>query len=195
MTYPINTDLKTYLAITGSTEDSLLTTIINGAINYVERATGRDFVSASATRSFPCLPQFVDSGRKMLTTKGMDFASVSAIVNGDGDTLSASEYYLWPIGALTDGRPYYRVVLTDESGLVWTDRPSLIAVTAHWGFSTACPAAIFEALLELGANMYRRRQTGNTGQVLQVGRAVLVQPGDLSSTITDVIQAYKRGSL
>jgi uncharacterized phiE125 gp8 family phage protein len=193
MTYPTNTDLKAYLAITGSSEDSLLTAIVNAARGFVERQTGRNFVSgAAAERKFPLLPGFVDGWRVVLTTKGMDFVSVSAVVNGDGAVIPSSAYVLLPVGAAADGRPYFQIMLLPETGEYWRG-PGLIAVTAAWGFSTSCPAAIFEAILELGANMYRRRMSGAAGSVQQVGaQGLIVHTGDIPQTVGGVLAQYRR---
>jgi hypothetical protein len=190
MAYPVNTDLKTYLAISGSTEDALLTTIVTAARGYIERECNRTFEAASSAKTFPAQYPFVSPDRLRLNTY-QDFCSVSAITNGDGVAVTvATEILLHATET-----PYYRIDLKPSKGKVWYSVDDVpISVTAFWGFALVCPPAIFEAILELGANIYRRRQTGNAGQVLQVGRGLIVQPSDIPDTVGGVINAYRRYS-
>lgn len=192
MAYPTITDLKLLLNITNTNEDSLLTQINTGAKEFAERHAGRVFESASAARSFPLIPRYIDGTKRLLTTKGMDFTSVSSLVNADGSTIASTDYTLLPVGALVDNQPYYQIRLTDASGLTFTG-DGLVVVTAAWGFDTACPAPIFTAILELGALTYRARMTGNAGAVQQIGQAgLIVQPGGIPATITETLDLYRR---
>lgn len=192
MAYPTITDLKLLLGITASSENTLLTQINDGAKEYAERRTGRVFESASAARSFPLMPRYIDGTKRLLTTRGMDFTSVSSLVNADGSTISSTDYTLLPVGALVDNKPYYQIRLTDASGLTFSG-DGLVVVTAAWGFDTTCPAPVFTAIMELGAITYRARMTGNAGAVQQIGQqGLIVQPGGIPATITDVLDAYRR---
>ena len=190
MAYLVNTDLKTYLGISGSTDDALLTTIITAAKGYIERKCNRVFEAASSAKSFPARYPFISNDRLRLSTY-QDFCSVSAITNGDGVAVNV----ITEILLHATETPYYRIDLKPSKGILWqSSDDTAISVTAYWGFALTCPPAIFEAMLELGANMYRRRQTGNAGQVLQVGRGLIVQPSDVPETLSTIMDAYRRHS-
>lgn len=190
MTYPATSDLKTYLSISSSSEDTFLGTLLDGAKNFCEQYTGRVFVSASSAKSFPVRRPYV-TGRGLILSTFQEFTALTSITNGDGVAVNVTtELDKHPIDA-----PYYQIRLRIHAGKMFTDGGSStpIAVTATWGYSASCPKAVFDAIVELAANMYRRRSTGAAGAAQFVGsQGIAVQPADVPATVMSVFDLFRR---
>jgi hypothetical protein len=187
MTYPTDNELRDWVGL-GAT-DAQLTAARLAAIGYIERYTDRVFVAASATRKFPAASPWL-RGLDLLTFS--DFVSVTAVVNGDGETLPSSAYYLMGVHP-----PYYAIRLTRESAKAWRGSAlEQVSVTASWGYSAACPDAVKWAIFELGKSFYMARQSATGGPVTSASRqAGLVQmSGVIPDNIADVLATFRRYS-
>jgi hypothetical protein len=189
MAYPTDAQVKTWLNISGSGEDALITLINTGAKAYVERYCNRVFEAASSTKNFPIRKPYVSADRRVLSLF-QDLASLTSVTNGDGVAFTvATELELHPVDA-----PYYQIRIKPTSGKVFqTTNDARIAVVGTWGLAATCPADIFMAILDLCQMQYLARMTGSAGAVQQIGQQGLIaQPAAIPATITDVLDAYKR---
>lgn len=191
MTYPALSDLKTELGISGSGDDTRLTTYVDGAIAYAERYTGRVFVAASATRTFPIARPHVDAGRKTLWTYA-EFVAVSQF-DIDGVTIDSGEYYL---RSYNQQPPYVAIHLHRGSSYFLKDSDGMThcEVTATWGYSAACPDAVFSAILRLGTWLYRASQQGSGGAVAAASRrgGTVIEASKLPDGVLMILDKYKR---
>ncbi len=191
MAYPDTAAAKTYLGISASTDDTLIGRLVNAAISFVERETGRVFVAASATKKFPCTATFV-SKDKLTLALYRDLVSVTTVTNGDGQVVVAdTDFYLHPIEA-----PYHRLVMLPTVGKVWNDGAAggRISILGTWGYAADVPAALYEAILEIVAIYYRASAAGGT--ITQVNQAgVFIQGQTLPPHVADVLKVYRRVSL
>lgn len=185
MAYPTLTNLKTFLGISGSGEDGRLQFALDAAQSFVERSTHRVFVAASADKYFD--QGFIREGGRLLALH-RDFTSVSAVVNGDG--VAVTQYYV-----LGQDAPYYAIRLDDDvvtPFYVGSDG-TRVKVTAVWGFSTACPDDVFEAIMLAAQQFYNASQEGVGGVVgFRASSGVGIAPGTLHWFVQDVIVKYRR---
>lgn len=189
MTYPTVAELKTWLGIAGSSEDTQVTIIINGAIATCEQLTNRVWVAATATKVFPVEYPYVDKTYKTLTFFE-DLCTITTVTNGDGVVVAATEYDAMPLLA-----PYYQLKLRRESGKSFT-RSSAgagVSIAGTWGATTACPNDLKELILELATHRYRMRQNTNAGQVVTTSKSgIIAQPADVPQYIKDAFEDRKR---
>lgn len=194
MTYPTLANLKTLLGIAGSTDDTLLGWCNDGAKDAFEQETGRVFVTTARTNYFKPVWPWVDrKTKRTLSLHNDDLRSVTTLTNGDGVVVAASEYYLLPERA-----PFHRVVLHPGSGKIWYDSTGsgMISIDGNWCYTTACPAEVFMAILELGAHFYRNAKGGTTSQVIAANKAgFLMAPSEWPESVLWAMKKFQRGSL
>lgn len=172
-------DLKTYLGISSSTDDSLITALITAATKIIEAYTQRDFeVGADTTRYFtpgvdtgyagwragggswnddwhPGGGNWVDHSSTLFLDE--DLAQTpTTITNGDGIVVTSAQYVL-----IDRNRPPYRAIkLKGSTGLVWTytnDPEYAISVVGRWGWSVTPPDDIVQAARRLSGFLYRQK--------------------------------------
>lgn len=188
MTYPTVTDVKTWLNISGATEDSELGFIVDGIKGFVEEYTGRVFVAASTTKTFEACAPYV-SGDKRRLNLFTDLVSVTSITNGDGSVLSASDYSLYP-----DAAPYYEIHLDRRGVRTWQSHVQAISIEGSWGYSAACPDSVFHVILELCQFAYNALHSGSGGPTLVSSRqtGMVVGPDTLPPRLRLALDQWRR---
>lgn len=178
--------LKDYLGIDAATvtDDALLTSCIERAQQQIESVCKRSFESSTGTYYYreedivtlPIGSQFRPAGSTytryswdswpgssvsggsyghQVLWLGRDICSVSGLTNGDGTTITSTGYWLEP----RNDPPYQWIRL--RSGESWTfDTDGEIEVAGTWGYSTAAPDDITEALIRLAVYRYRLKDSG-----------------------------------
>ena len=160
MAYTNATDLKTYMDISGSTDDALLTVLISAAQKQIETLTGRVFeAAADTTRRFTPLGPNYD-GNLWLDgiTLGLDtdLYSLTSITNGDGSNIPTNAVSLLPL----NGIPYSAIRIKLNTQYVWTYTGSpdgAVQITGRWAYSLTPPADVVQLTKETAARMYKRR--------------------------------------
>lgn len=181
-------DVRLYQHIgSGKTaHDSLLNDLISKASARIDRYCNRTFVAASATRKFHGMHD-VDSQTLYLDE---DLVSVTSITNGDGTTLSASDYVLEP----TNRTPKFAVRLKASSSKSWTwttDPEEAISVAGLWGYASTQPPDIKHAAVRLVAWYFAQRDAPFEAQGLpELG--IVTVPSDIPADIKATLDPYVR---
>jgi len=199
MTYTTRVAVKSELKITATTDD----TLIDGYVTLVQRiieaypplGTGRVFeVSTDTTRYLDAPPDSLDNrldGPNYVLLLPDDLCSITTVVNGDGTTLTTSDYLTEP----RSHTPYHALRLKSGTGTIWTftDSPEgAIAITGKWGFSTSAPADIQRAATRLCVWMYRSRDNAGFDQDIQTEDGMILgarMPRDIRA----ILDTYVRG--
>lgn len=197
--YPATADLKVWLRANSSQalpsgDDTLLGNCITAAIGFCEgpEGAGRKFeVTADTTRRFDALRDVDQSLRRTLYLDD-DLCQITSITNGDGVVVSSGDYVTNP----RNETPWYAITIKLSSSVVWTylSAPeNAIAIVGRWGWSTAAPADIAQAVLELAAYEYRRRSSSSSidQQVVTASGSVIV-PSSVPKNIMTVFTHYRR---
>lgn len=192
--YPTKVNFKTWVGISGASDDTLLDWLADGAAAFVERYCGRSFVDAAAqtVKVLPEYPNLLGKYKRTLLIKSDDIVSITTVVNGDGVTVSSDDYTLHPL----DGPPYYRIELHADSGLRWwrgSDGAGVVTLTCTTGFAENVPDDIFLAILKLMSHEYRARSSGGRGMVQTATRAgLIIEPGKVPPDIIVTLNLYRR---
>lgn len=148
--------LKTYLGVSTTTDDTILTSSLTRAESFLKRKTLRIFdASTSATTTRYFLRDALDPDNRRILHLDEDLISVSTLVNGDGTTIAASGYWLEPFNKT----PYNALrLLENTSGWTW-DTDERVAITGVWGYSTSSTVTddTVQAALLMAAYYYRLR--------------------------------------
>lgn len=146
-----------------SDHDDMLERLLNAATATVNRVTRRRFNADTAeTVLIDCTRDNV-MGRLLFLPD--DFHTITAVVNGDGATIPATDYVTNPRQRVVDGDtvtavdwPFYELQIKPTVRTTWTyrgDPLEAIAVTGYRGFSAIPPADIVEATYQLAMHVYR----------------------------------------
>jgi len=144
------TELKIHLRITGTSEDTILQTYLDGALGYIESQTGRKLSQESGRKAY-----FDQFGDMELIGDDPIVESVKYIDNdGVEQTLSASVYEVKTHKA----RPY----ITLAYGQSWPSIRAVdaaITITYQSGYTaTTLPARLRSAVLLEAATNYEYRE-------------------------------------
>lgn len=173
MAYITAAELKRYLGITSSTDDTLLGELIASAQKMIETEIGLVFEAASDTTRYFHAIQNV-SGRSLLFDRWC--ASITSITNGDGASIASTDY----VTLETNDAPFCGVKLLGSKGKTWTyttDPENAISVTGKWAYMTTPDDEVKQATRDVAMMLYRRRENAN-----DVDRAVIVGNATIAPT-------------
>jgi hypothetical protein len=127
--YCLLADLKTYLNVTASTDDTLMQLLLDAATARIDSRTGRTFQAAGdSVRYFdPSLD--IMRGELWLDE---DLSYMTSVVNGDGTTIT-SQLYTQPRNVT----PYYALGFKTSATDTWeytTDSQNAISITGRWAY-------------------------------------------------------------
>jgi len=199
MAYTTLAAVRAEAKVTGTSDDALLTGYITLAQRIIEAypplGTGRVFeVSADTTRYLDAPPDSLDTrldGPNYVLLLPDDLCSITSVVNGDGTTLTTSDYLTEP----RSHTPYYALRLKSGTGTIWTfeDSPEgAIAITGKWGFSMSAPADITRAATRLCVWMYRSRDNAGFDADIKTEEG-LILGAKMPRDIRDILNTYVRG--
>lgn len=197
--YATLAEIKGYLSISDSTDDSLLESLIESASRSIDRIANRRFyLDSSATarlyRAYSDVFVYVDD---IGTTNGL---VVAVDENGNGTyskTLTLNtDFILDPLTASSLGRPYTQLTMVSNTEM-WPIFPGItqnglrpgVQVTAKWGWPSV-PDDINMACLILTADLYKRKDA--PGGILGLGDLGAIRMSPIGRDVTAMVRAYKK---
>lgn len=146
MSYAELEDLKTYLKITYSTDDTILSDALDAATRAIDAYCGRSFVARTETRYY----SYADVRGQTLWLDD-DLLSVTTLTNADNAVLTDAYYRLEPRSG--DG-PRHAIRLLSTAA--WSfNQDGEIAIAGKWGYSLRPDPLIVQACLWLATYFYR----------------------------------------
>lgn len=192
MAYTTAALVKTYLNVTSSNDDTLITTLIARAQALIDEFTRRTFeASADSTRYFDAERDVSADSRTLFLDE--DLCALTSIVNGDGTAVTLTNLVKEP----RNRTPWFALTFKLNSDEVWTwdETPeNSIEVTGKWAYSTAAPDDIVHACIRLAAYLYRQKdtQSGNPDRVTVTPEGLIDMPAGLPKDIRDILTNYRR---
>jgi hypothetical protein len=182
-------DLKVYLGITNSDDDTLIGTLITAAQKVIETYTQRDFeVAADTTRYFT--PGH-DTCNGVLRLDEDLAQAPTTITNGDGIVVTAAQYALVP----RNRAPYNQIRLLSSTGLFWTytnDPEDAISIIGRWGWSVLPPDDIVQAARRTAGWLYRSKD-GQAYDSTAFGELGVIRiKHKIPEDITAMLDPYRR---
>lgn len=157
MPYLVAADLRTYLGISSTSDDALLTVLIAAAQKAVEEYTHRVFEASAATaKTFDAVRDVGKGDDRRTLYLDQDLCTITSIVNGDATTVTAAQYVTEPRSVT----PYYAIRLKASANIAWTyndDPENAITVTGKWAYSASAPDDIVQATKRMAGWMYRTK--------------------------------------
>ena len=191
--YATLAELKAYLKIDDSMEDTFLENIVEAASRSIDRIANRRFYLDSTATARQYRPA------DLLRVFTDDFGSTSGLVvktdpNDAGVYATTlvlnTDYIVEPVNAAAKGRPWnYITIVSGESYSLPVNYRPQVEVTARWGWPSV-PDDINQATLILSADLYKRKDS--IGGVLGLSELGAIRMSPLGRDITAMVRAYKR---
>jgi hypothetical protein len=198
MAYTTTAELKAYMNITASSDDTQLGYAVTRAQAMVDQVTHRTFeASADTTRTYTPL-LFNDGGDLMdydTLYLGADLYSLTSITNGDGNAVTLTDVVLLP----SNVKPVYGIKIKRGVNLAWnytTSPENAVSVTGKFAYSLTAPADIIAATLRIAAYLYRQREgtPDSDRAILSADGMVLASP-QIPKDVVTLLRPYVRRSL
>lgn len=185
MAYTSIAEVKDYLGISSSTDDTLIESQIERAQSIIEAYTGRVFEAQTATKYFDT----DDIDGRWLYLWGDDLLTVTKLTNGDGVEIVSANYRLEP----RNESPKWAIRLDEDYTWEFDDSDSEITVAGTWGYSTSAPDNIVHACIRLTAFIYRQKDTSaDIDRPLVTGDGVTIMPSSIPHDVKAILDMYKR---
>lgn len=192
MAYTTAALLKTYLGVSGSGDDTLLTALIARAQKAIDTYTGRTFeASADTTRKYT-VGEDTQGDTLYLDA---DLCTITSIIT-DADatapvTLLTTEYITLPRNVT----PYHAIRLLGSSDNTWTytdDPENGITVTGKFAYSTAAPDDIVHACIRLAGYYYKQKDAGVFDTTAIPDAGVIQVPQGIPRDVQMILAPYVR---
>jgi len=200
MSYASLTLLKSYLGISVTTDDTLLTNLLTRAQQAIDSHCHRTFEARTETRYYRQEAVAIEDAFGYDITHEVlnpvsdvlylddDLLSVTTLTNGDGTTIPSSGYWLEP---RNDGPPYWYIRL--KSAYSWEfDTDGEISVAGTWGYATTAPDDIVHAAIRLAAYYYRQKDAQVFDVTAMPDVGVVTIPQGMPADVKLVLQPYVR---
>lgn len=199
MAYASLAQLKNYLGISVTSDDTLLTDLLARAQQAIDSYCHRSFEARTETRYYRqdavaiADPFGYDITHEVLNPVydvlylDDDLLAVTTLTNGNGETIPSSGYWLEP----RNGPPYWYIRL--KSAYNWEfDTDGEISVAGTWGYATTAPDDIVHATVRLAAYFYRQKdaQVFDTTAMPEVG--VITIPQGIPADVKLILNHYVR---
>lgn len=194
MAYPLAADVKTYLDIAGSGDDTLITALIARAVAFIEAEVGFSFNVGSNTDRFLDLRRYRDPTDRRILYLDTWLATVNTVTNkADAttpETIAATEYITLPQNA----GPFYGLRLLDSSTYDWDyedDPEKAVKISGAWGWSATPPNDIAHAVIRLSAWLYRQRSSSVDIDRPFIVEGVTILPSAIPKDVGQILNRYK----
>jgi hypothetical protein len=190
--YSTITEVKLDLGIAETTDDALLTSMLDGVIAAVNLRFPSKFEAETLTRYYDPTNERHVHGRTLIL--GKPLLTVTTLTNGDSAVITSGYYVKWPV----NGPPYTRIILTASGGKAWTystDPEAAISIVGTWGYATTCPAYINLAVREWTAYLYRQKDSQVFDVTADLNTGQLIIPKGIPATVEKLLSMVGRSPL
>ena len=196
MAYITTAEAKDYVGgITSSSDDALITAIIESTEVFVESYTGRDFKADSdSTRTFDANDDVY--GGTLYFDEDLAASPTTVKTNADasagGTTLTENtDFVVVP----KNRTPYYALKLLGSSSETWTytdDSELGITVLGPWGFSTTPPLDIVLAMKDIVKTVYRSRDSNVEAGNVILSSGMVITPAQIPKMTLETLSRYRK---
>lgn len=162
-----------------SADDTALQVYLDQAVAEINRSTARSFeASASTAKTYS-----YDDYEGQVLLLGDDCLTVTAVVNGDGVTISSTNYTLLP----RNKTPKYAIEL--HTGYTWSTTAD-ISITGTWGYTTTAGAEVQRVVYRLAYFYWQKRLS--TGETQLVNEGVIQSAMEYPADVREWLRAMRR---
>jgi len=188
-------DVKTYLDISGTADDTLLSALIDRAQAAIERRTGRVFEAVSVS-NINIWHDNIHGTDLFFPRDACGFYTDPPPVNywigsQSGNVLPISD----AVGVPLDGPPYYALRILPRATVSWydllySDEQPFIGLGALWAYSTTPPDDIVHATIRLAGYYYRQRDAQVYDVTAIPDAGVITVPAGIPADVDKLLVPY-----
>ena len=168
MQYVTTAALKTYLDITNTDDDSLLSILIDMAGAWLDRETRRVLATDTDTTLYMDAIGNHIEGKTLHVSEFGDLSSITTVTNGDAAEVTSAQYTTYPKTLDALWPVYHRIKILDSVAVNWTyttDWENAISIEGRWAMFAAdtvadVPDDIAHNTKLLAAFAYRQKDPG-----------------------------------
>jgi len=195
MAYATTAQVKTYLGISTTGDDTLIGDLIDRAEAWIENHTNRIFESTGdTTRKFTV---GVDTDGDTLFFDEDTYSITTVTNNADaatGETVASTKYTTMP----RNRTPYYAIKLLSSSDVSWDytdDAEEGITVAGRWAFSATPPNDVLDATIRLTGYFYRQKDA-DVFDVTAIPEAGVIQvPQGIPRDVMLKLEPYRKRAI
>lgn len=179
--------VKTSLNITGTQDDTLLTRIVTGASDWVDRHCGwgdSGFQPAESTRRYDA--SSLDAGGDL--TLDVPLLTLTSMSGGDGVAINAADAQLHPINATR----YFRIHLK-TLGWALSSTEDRVTVVGKFGYSVSPPSAVVEATIMLSAWLLKRYQAALQDSSISPELGTIIYSSSMPKQVVEILRQFSSG--
>lgn len=179
--YCTATDLKTYLRIGDTADDTLLAVCATAASRAVDYSCNRQFgvLSSAAARYYTWAGEKLDGRQAIPIDDLQTVTSLAVAVDTDDNAVwettitNGTDFDLWPYNATENAKPWTHIVLRTGVALGTFNRCARsVRVTAKFGWTTVPPLVVEATQLQAARFFSRRNATFGVAGSPEVGSEV-----------------------
>jgi hypothetical protein len=194
-TYATSAELKTYLGITGSGDDDLLTNLLARSQKAIEVYCGRVFDCDADTTHYFAVGEDTDGNNLWFDGDLCQITTVTTDADGTPISLTANvDYVTQP----RNSTPYYGLKLLESSANYWdyTSDPEMgISITGRWAYSITPPQDIIHANIRLAAYYYRQKDAQVFDVTAIPDAGILTVPQGMPKDVKQILDSYRKPAL
>lgn len=181
--------LRNYQGIERDAKNSLLSRAVDASIKWIEAQIHRSIEPVAATKYYEQESIYPAPYTLELDS---DLLSVTTLTNGAGTVIPASEYTLLP----RNSERFDRIKLKAGSSYAWEwPLDGEASVLGSWGYWSSLPANMEQAILRLGAFLYRQADAQIFDTVANPVAGTIIVPQGIARDVLLLIGSYKRGGI
>lgn len=187
MAYATLNDLKRELGIPADNtgDDALLAALLTQAESFIDAQFSARFEATVATRVYG--PERIIGSVLLLDAP---LLSLTALVNGDGETIPVSDYELLPRNAT----PKREIRLRTGAAVGWAvDAERVVSVTGAWGYTITVPELVRRLTVRMATYYYRLRDAQVFDTVYNAELGMLTVPKGVpadAQQILNILHAF-----
>lgn len=192
MAYATTAQLKSYLGITGTGDDTLIASLLRRAQAAIDTYTGRTFEASKDETRYYTVGE--DNEQETLYLDADLCAITSVVTSADADspvTLSTTDYVTLPRNIT----PYHAIRLLASCDYSWDyadDPENGITVTGRWAYSITPPNDIIHACLRLAAFYYRQKDAQVYDVTAIPDAGVITVPQGIPADVERMLIPYRK---
>jgi hypothetical protein len=183
-------EIKNFLRIvsTDATDDTVLEQLVEGASRLIDIETRRTFYARSETHYYNA------PDTRQLWIDDDDLLAITTLTNGDGTTITNTDYNLIP----ANSTPKYAIAIKESATIYWQyssagNSEMVISVAGTWGFSSTTPTDIKVACMRIAERAYHNRFGENAAESTTItASGVVLTPADIPASAARLLASYRR---
>ena len=202
MSYPTLAEIKSFIGIEGSAEDTLLDGYLDSSIAMVEKLTGRSFVLTETSRNYVLRGRDIYAGGTFWLLHD-EWYSISGITNWNANDvaglvdpdLSAGDYRAANWGYVP-GPPFQGILLSSDAPETWYavnyGPARTIEVSGEVGYTAECPSDLRLAIQLMCEGMYHKRKSRISAVSVSRNNASIGEASWVPTEAVGILRSYIR---